>query len=385
MYFLSTTLFEQEKETERTQLCGAVLTSFNPAEISARPVLSMVTMDELSEIDRAMCAGFTINEDGVLLSDSSPRRVTGSAQISFVKNEIDMANSSDKTLIDFLKDCLNYNCRVLQNYEKALSGEELPITIPVESFKVSNSSFNIYASYQREDKSFRTMSLIDIEENKAKEFCVAIPAEYFSGMLMNYKSLIALKSVKGLEEYTICKVDLPLQPFPVLTGEAFCNYLAYNVAYYKIGLQVIDVLLSDTKFKSDTTANKDTQYAGTPKTPAPSLSIESEYTNHALNQIMSCMDDSTLLVELVQSNGEANITMNWMQEIQKASNSAVNGELAKTCIALRHDCKSKYLHFALELLAQRLCINQVNTFSLPFGSVLKGGGVNGCSLKRTFG
>lgn len=385
MLFLSTALFEQPTDSDRTRLCGAVVTSFDPQNLNKRPKMSMHSLEELASLNRSECAGFFVDETGVLFSDSTARRVTGAAQIAFVKPEIEQVNNMKKSLIDFVKDGLVHNVRVLQNFEKASSGEESPILIPMESFKVSNSSFNIYASYQREDKSFRTMSLVDIETNKAKDFYVAIPSDSVSSFITSYVGVVEEPAVKGLEEYTIYKVSLPLVPFPVLTGEAFCNYLAYSVAYYKIGLQIMDILLTDTKFKPDVSKVADSVYTGTPKTALPSLSIEHDYSKHCLPRVMDCLSGKGDIVELVRTDGEALITMNWIQAISGESSEGTNEDLAKYCILLRRDCKAKYLHFALELLAQRMCINQVNTFSLPFGSILKGGGVNGCSTKRTVG
>ena len=79
-------------------------------------------------------------------------------------------------------------------------------------------------------------------------------------------------------------------------------------------------------------------------------------------------------------------TFVWLQDIFKASEqfegTDTEDKLAAACVSLQRECRERLLHYSLELLAQRYYICKLGPNDDLMGPVLKGGGVNGCSIKR---
>lgn len=386
MDFLTTALFALDNAGTE-QLVGALLTRFDPANLLSRAKVVFATANELKTSDKIEPSGFKMDESGVLLSDTRARREMNQQLASYVETEV---NSDPVTpppaLIDVVLYGAFYNASILVNAkEVAISKETEPILIPMSSLKVSNSSFNIYAPFKNSSGRFRTFSLIDTQTDENIPFVMAVPkqnAEKF-GVMAN---VITPYSGIDLEDMVTYQVNAKLEPFYTFTGEAFCNYLAYNVAYCNIGLQVIDQMTAESKYVSDNEEEPVESYVR--KIPKHNVLIECTCKKANLLGVLQCASDQDKLRDLLKDE-ESYITFVWVQKIYKASDKfegdSLEVKLAAACTAMRRECKAQLLHYACELLAQRYYICLVGKSADCIEQVLSGGGVNGKAIKRIIG
>ena len=385
--FLSTALYKGDDGTP-TDLEGALVTSFDPTSIYSRAGLSFLSADELkAAVSAGEAMGFAIGEDGVLLSDTASLLVTDASTCDYVSKEADSTDERQCGLIDVLLHLSCLDAHIIPNWDDYLVHGANPVHIPISSFRVSNSSFNIYAPYRGTDGAFRTCSLVDVQTNKSKMFAVAVPQTIgFTSWLAQ-----AIRPTGVADgEYNYYMVDATLDAASALFGEAFCNYLAFQVSYYRLGLKIIDWFRDTYKLSPPDITTSEVKAATTDrKVPAPSMTIEAPYKKHAASDMMKLImsGQHDTIQRVCERDEEAYITYSWLTAILKAAQVNDGDDAAKlrtACFGLKAKAKQMLLHFELELLSQRLHIMSLGMAGDILSTVLKGGGVRGYSCKRFY-
>lgn len=384
MDFLTCALFSKEDELAE-KLVGAIITRFDPDDVTSRAIQRYISVEDMRKPNMLKPSGFLMKDNEVLLSDTTARRAMASDLTEYIENELKCTGGLPKPgLIDFVLLGAKTGSRILPLSDKDGAVDEGAISM--SNLKVSNSSFNIYAPYRDSDGQFYTCSLMDIETNTPRRFTAAIDLASANSF---HKFLPWMRERPDMElsGYRIYDVEIPLLAYPAFTGEAFCNYLAYNVAYCKIGLQVINAFVRESMYKpeQDEPAVKPRVTADR-KVPLYNLYIEAPYKHEKVQSILNCDNDTAELKALVSRDEEAFMTFSWLQHIFRApqvyANMQDNVSMEAASLNLQLDCKLQYLHFACELLAQRLYLHGLGQFDTSLGEALKGGGVNGISFKR---
>lgn len=376
---------------EEHRLLGVVIVHFDPTEYTGRAKVELLSIAEFAEKYKDMTpSGFNCGENGALLSDTVMRRAIASSVFSYMEEELSKIGHRELDIVDLVLFGVENKGYVIANYGRISEEESYDLNgiyIPFKSFKVSNSSFNIYASYKDADDSFKTFSLLNVEDGSKKPFAVAFPAEtdlsQFEGLEVQQ-----ILNLSG-RDYILYTVDMGLVPFYASVGEGFLNYLAYNVAFYNIGEKTLKELAPETETIVPS-VQKSSDYI--PRKPKVNVAIEHVYKESQLKTIVSLLQNKEQLFEFLNTNPEASVTYYW---IQKAYNSpwfkdnmdkpeCSEGDLlATSCSNLLIDCKMMRLKFALELLAHRYYIYSMGMINDNLNVVLRGGGVGGETVKRS--
>lgn len=386
MEFLGDAIFSAQDNT----LLGAKIISFDPANYTSRASTKLYTTSELKRVYSTMDPrGFKFDPQGTLFSDTVVRRVLTDSVFSYMGKERANKNRRALDITDFVLYGVENNGFVFANYadcENPDAFESDGCFIPFKSFKVSNSAFNIYAPYKTKSGEYRTFSLLDVKDGSKVEFYAIF--DKTANMEVFVDSMKPCGELKLADvPYTIYKIDLGLGGFYGSVGEAFLNYLAYNVAFYNIGEKLMKEL-----------------QATMPKLPSPSVSepkgmpqrrsrvnvsIQHVYKETRLRGITGCINNPDDLVDFVREFPEAAVTYQWLQKIytspwyEQGDGKQPEDELLyTTCINLLPECRTERLKFALELLTHRYYIYLMGPVNDTLGPVLKGGGVNGKSVKR---
>ena len=107
--------------------------------------------------------------------------------------------------------------------------------------------------------------------------------------------------------------------------------------------------------------------------------------NHKLDAVMSKLNDTPALQRLVSSDEEAYVTLSWLQRLYNTSRDVYGDDpngMTAACLSIRSSCCLSLLQFSLELLAQRIYLMSFGPGGDPANPILKGGGVNACTIKR---
>lgn len=393
MDFLTVALYSSD-ETGAEKLTGALITRFDPEKITSRAKVMFVSAEDIKSKNGIDPKGFDVDADGVLLSDTQARRGVHKELAEYVGEEIN--NSSLKLgLIDVVLYGAAYGAHIIQNYEEYSADRENvdPIAISMVNLKVSNSSFNIYAPYKNVEGKFRTFSLMDITKDENYPFVMAVPEDQLENFAPVLSMMERLEEGVGLlNGYTLYRVDAPLEPFHTFTGEAFCNYLAYNVAYYRMGMRIIKDFLKESYKEEPALAIEEAEEEEelrTRKTPLHNVKIEAPYKTPKISEVVALIEQPDLLKERCRDDEEVYMSFIWLNTIFKTANDYSGNQseeaLMTACSNLLHECRQQLLHYSCELLAQRYYICKSGPFEDMLGPVLKGGGVNGYSFKRFAG
>jgi len=386
MDFLTAALY-YDAPGKGSMLRGTLLTQFDADSDVARARVRYVTAEELRQGlgTTVIPAGFTVSEEGILLSDTDCRRVLDEDIAQYASN-ISAGESPPVGLIDLVLHGAQAGASVVVNYDRWVEGDE-PILIPFRNFRVSESSFNIYAPYRNVEDKFRTFSLVNILTDEVPPIHLIVGQEGFSDLAC-LQSHMTVCADAPVDDGEICYLaDVDLLPASSLTGEAFCNYLAFNVAFYKIGLGIIAQFLEEAKYVYPPEAEvEEAPVVKEYKKPKHNISIKCGMHKLYTRKILSLMDDEQALASFLERVPEARITQAWLDNIvynkRNVKCAPGEGELAASCVNLRVECRRKLLRFSLELLAQRLYLCQLGPFDDPIGPDLRGGGVIGYSVKR---
>lgn len=370
-------------------LLGALILHFDPERYTERASVKMYTMQELAQAYPNMKpSGFLYEEPGLLRSDCTPSKVITESVFHYMSTEYAQYNKRSLDVTDLVLLGLESSGFVVANFEECGNSEsfiEDAIMIPFSKFKVSNSSFNIYAPYRNSDNLFRTFSLLKLEDGSMNVFYAMFPANVdmsgFGTGVQAWRSVV----VNG-KTNIIYKVSLGLNGFYVNVGEAFLNFLSYNVAFYNIGEKLIRELQPTTPL---TTPSVEEDVSKPRRYARVNVSIEHICKESKLKGILGRMDSKDELVQFIRDFPEANITYQWVCNIYSSpwfveSNKTLSEEesLGIACTNMLVECFKKRLKYALELLSNRYFIYTLGIVNDTLGPVLKGGGVVGQSIKR---
>lgn len=392
MDFLTTAIYTHNGDNEEV-LDGVLLIRYDEGETTKRPVPYYATAQELragiGKYGVITPRGFTLDDNGVLLSDTTCRSIFNDTVTTYIENEVPKSELIPLGLVDFVLDAIAADLSIFQNYDAMLKGEDtLSIMVAFSGMRVSQSSFNVYTPYRNSKNEFRTLSLVDITTDRSIPFHVVIP-EGMSDICKKYQQYM-VKCVpvdadlaEGSEVYL---VDIPLRASYCYMGEAFVNYLAYNVAYYTMGEKVIDGFLKDTRFVPESeVAPLKLEEPRQAKKPLHNVRIEHEYRHAHLQQLMESMGNREAMVTLLSMYPEVNVTLDWVQTIfrNKPQDCGWDSDaMYQSCVRLKYSCRERLLRYSLEMLEQRFYVCSAGFLSDILPDIMKGGGVSGCSIKR---
>lgn len=386
MDFLTKSIYVSAgKAQDDSKLAGAVITHFDPEDILSRATQRYVTFDELRDGTGINPQGFMLDTSGVLLSDTKARVELIDTLASYVGGVYEaQSNKRPVGLIDVVLAGVKCGGSAFVNYlDWAEDNSVSPILITMSSFKVSNSSFNIYAPYKvSESTGWKTFSLMDIVEDRAYTWYLCVPAGSSDSLNTFTEYLVPVKSHSA--SHDVYQVNIPLRHSGCYAGEAFANYLAYNVAYCEMGQKIMREITSDGSLplREEAPASQ----VRTFKFPKYNLSIQSSYKTPCIKAVLDCGDDMEQLKTLIAGSEEAFITLRWLKRIfseaEKIPGETMQEKLSAAYVALNYECRTQLLHFALELLGQRYFLITNGFIDLDLSAPLKGGGVNGQSLTR---
>lgn len=353
-------------------LAGIVVARFDERDIVKRPMLEYLSAEQArSPASGLNPYGFGFSEDGKLLSDTQSYE-----QCSFDANKVLSVINMNESVTYGLLDLVLLGA---DTGSILLVGDYV---VEMRTLKVSKTSYNIYAPYKTEDGAFRTYSLVDKETRLARELTMAIPTvdvPRFSHLSGFMEELEGRPKQRWLDDYTVFKVNAPLYGFWTFAGEAFCNFLAYMVGYYSIGLKVTN-FLKHNYLNVPVTVSKQEQVKRKPpiRTGKPPLIIESTLSKAKIREFVDALSNGKV-DEFRASSEEARVTTLWMEEALGVLQDDDPGRLSKL-LELESSITLANLSVSIELLAQRLLLDEFPVF--PSG-VFMGGGVNGKAIKRT--
>ena len=375
-------------------ILGALLTGFNPSDYTNRANVKLYTVDDLTnEYSQLSPRGFKFEPPGKLLSDTSVTRAVADSVFSYMKAECGKLGQRTLDITDLVLLGVKEGGCAFVNYEELVNDgcskedmEGRAILIPFKNFKVSNSSFNMYAPYQPTDnEGFKTFSLLEVEDGSPHLFYAIFPAtlsmEGFDGVV----PFGTLTLETG--DFVVYRVNLGLNGFYAGVGEAFLNFLAYNISFYNIG----EKLLKEMKTVMPTLPPIPVESPGprVPRRAKVNVSIEHIYRDSRLKGIIGRTDNTEELVAFMREYPEAAISYQWLQRIyQSPWYTEGEGKMTEeecvytACINLLAECRKTRLKYSIELLTHRYYIYMLGVVNDNLGPVLKGGGVSGQSLKR---
>lgn len=377
-----------------TSVLGALITSFNPADYQSRSVVKLYTTQDLfNSLGSMDPRGFKFEQPGVLYSDTTVIRVVTDSVFTYMEEECKGLGQRSLDITDLVLRGVDKNGFVIVNFENIQAASELDaleqkgIMIPFKHFKVSNSSFNIYASYKDvEGDGFKTFSLLNLEDGSMCKFYAMFPADV---NMADFGTGLIPSAVTTVEEtsYVIYEVNLGLSGFYANVGEAFLNFLAYNISFYNIGEKLIKEM--QTVMPKVPPLPSEEQPVRTYRRPKVNVSIQHVYKDSRLRGVLGCMGDVDSLVTFLKDFPEAAISYQWLQKIYQ-SPWYIDGEgrmseeecIYSACTNLLPICRQERLKYALELLTHRYYIYMLGIVNDTMGPILKGGGVSGESVKR---
>lgn len=380
MDFLTNAIFSAEDNT----LLGTLLTHFEPDNYLNRASVSFYSKEELTEkLPQLEPRGFRFGPNGVLAADTDVRKILSNNVLSFVEIEYAHLGARLIDITDVVLYGVQYGGAVLVNPTEVKQGTAAPLLVPFQNYRVSQSSLNIYGSYQLEDGTFRTHSLLELEDGSGKDFCCVFPPDVdmsrFASVCQQTDEVIINDTTMFLYEGHSC-----LKSFYTCVGEAFLNFLAYNVAYFNVGrrfLREVSPAIKDATIQERSPSAQDRRYA------KRNVSIEHTYDKLCLSGITRCNGDNARILEYLENNPEATITMHWLNKLfdspwYQSTEGDEDARCRAACANLMMECKEYGLKYGLELLTHRHYLTTVASYDNYIPLVLKGGGVNGESLKR---
>lgn len=385
MEFLSNAIVS---ETDHT-LLGVLLTSFCPENYTQRSSVKFYTTNELKQkYSMLKPRGFYFDEHGTLRSDSIASQEASESAVKYVERECANLGKQTNDITDLvLFGVVNHGFVLPQGIS------EDPIMIAFSRFNVSASSFNIYAGYSMsstEDSpgGYRTCSLLNSVDGTARDIVVAFPEgtvlPELYGTVDKQEDLVINGNV-----YNTYQVNVGLNCFPTCVGESFLNFLAYNVSFYNIGEKVIKQLKQNAQ--KDVPTHEKEERDSTPrarKTPV-NVAIEHIYKESRLDDIMRNVGNNQAMRLFIQDYPDAAITLQWVEKVfsspwylNEGSNHDDMFKIYCACLNMLPQCRVDRLKYAIELLTHRYYIYRMGLANDFLGPILKGGGVDGESIKR---
>lgn len=389
MDFLSNAIIS----AQNSEILGALITHFDPSNYQSRSSMRLYsTADLIAEKDKLDPRGFMFQSPGTLLSDTTVMRSVTDSVFSYMEEECSKLGDRTLDITDLVLRGVDVGGCVFANYEQ-LNGEVAPeeladkgIFVPFKNFRVSNSSFNIYASYQDEADNFKTCSLLKLEDGSAQKFFAVFPSTVdmsdFPRGVMPYQNIEL-----GGVPHVVYEINLGLNGFYASVGEGFLNFLSYNIAFYNIGEKLMKEIRVVMPKVPEIPVEE--QAPRVYRKAKVNVSIQHIYKESRLKGIVGCMGDNESLISFIRDFPEAAISYQWLQKIYSSPWYAeLEGKKPEeecvyaACTNLLSMCRQERLKYAIELLTHRYYIYMLGIVNDTLGPVLKGGGVEGESLKR---
>lgn len=385
MEFLENAIFSNTNYS----LLGARLTTYTPEVYTSRASVKLYTAEEFRENYAKFTPwGFQLGDNGTIMSDTPARCTLVDSVFSYVESESKQSHQHTFDTTDLVLHGVAAKGFVVVNYKETLTGAE-PILIPFRNFRVSRSSFNIYASYKNEDDYYRTFSLLDVREGGPKRFYAAFPEEYNLSGFQGGITLAGALEIDG-HTYIVYLCELGLSTFYASVGEAFLNYLAYNVSFYDIGIKALTGLIETVHPRPKPVYKKEENVERLDRVPHKNIGISHVYTECRLQEYANCGNNMDKVVELFKRCPEAIITYQWVDRVQKSPWFIETRDAQGTdeayyvaCTNLMQECRRDGLKCALELLTHRYFILSQGVANDNLGLILRGGGVDGESIKQS--
>lgn len=385
MDFLTNAIFS----TESSVLLGARITTFNPESLLERTSVRLFTKEELkSNYPFLHPMGFELSPDGVLLSDTICNQYVIESAFNYMITECAKQPERTWDITDLVLKGMESDGYVVVNYEQASKKEEEPNKISLKNFRVSKSSFNIFASYVNSEGKYRTFSLLDPTKGDKKMFCVAFPESVdvseFGSSLQMYGTCEINEQV-----YILYLADICLSTYYASVGEAFLNYLAYSVGFYNIGEKVMKRLIQTIHPEAKLNYPQEPrEYKG--RAPRANILIEHYYDTEFLDEVLERLDDENRLRDFFAEVPEAKVTYQWLQRLYSSpwflntrASSDINEAIYTSAVNLLQDARRDRLKYSLELLLHRYYIFQQGPMNDSLGIILRGGGVDDKSVKQS--
>lgn len=377
MDFLVSAFYDEQT----CKFLGASTVQFDPTDYCGRGTFRAYTDVEFFSLYKDLHPqGFLLNDDGLLMADSNARVVTTEDTFPFVYDTCQRVPHKRLDITDLLLYGVQNGGAVFVNYGSYKEGAD-PILIPFANYRVSASSINIYASYKLEDGSFRTSSLLDLEQGTGKDIMCTFPEGKVPLEFGNMCSQVDTVDIDGAP-LAVFKVNTSLEQFGISVGEAFLNYLAYMVAYYDIGRRVLKELVPavQTEEEKVTSTAPDKPRRKAEK----NVSIVHQYSRAYVDEVVECGSDAEQLSDLIRDIPEANITVHWIERVLSSPWYDPEKEdqgMRSASSNLSVECRECGLKFGLELLTHRYYMMATSGYEDRIPLILNGGGVNGQSAK----
>lgn len=364
------------------QLLGMSCVEFDLDMYASRARVRMYSADEFSAAYDSMTPmGFVLDKDGLLSADSNALRVVSGDTFPFIYEQCSKVPAKEFDITDLILFGAENSGATLVNYSAVKEGEE-PITLPFSSYKVSGSSMNIYGAYRLPDGSFRTHSMLEMEDGSGKTVYCIFPKGRLGSEFSGFCEEIDTIEVRGVP-MVVFKVDTTMKCYSVGIGEAFLNYLAYMVAYYNIGRKVLRVLAPAVESTQEKALPPQAERGA--RKVRKNVSIIHAYDREFVKDVVECSNDSVRLNNLVSAFPESRVTIHWVQKAYNSpwiDRSKEDNGISTVCANLAVECRKQGLKYGLELLTHRCQLMATMTFDNSIPLILRGGGVDGQSAKR---
>lgn len=382
MEFLSNAIISSQDSS----LLGAVITHFDPEDYLKRCETRLYTTDELvSAYPTFAPRGFIFKDGNNLFGDTSVQGVVANSAFEYMTEECAHFGQRGKDITDLV--LLGAKCGgfVLAGYKDDTDQGSF---IPFSSFRVSNSSFNLYASYQTDSGEFRTYSLLRLEDGSALEHYIALPKDV---NLEGFAGKVEMSGATQIEDavYTVYHIEMGLTKYYAAVGEAFLNYLAYNIAFYNIGEKMLKEFRNVVSPPVGYERPVDEGVIRFQRKASVNVSIVHVCKEPRLSSILQCTNDAAALQKLVDEYPEAEITWHWLCRLYRSpwftdSYGKMDENQARyvAAVNLLPICRQERLKFAVELLTHRYYLSGLGLVGDTLGPILHGGGVKGESIKR---
>lgn len=379
--FLSNAIFSAQDRS----LLGVILTRFHPDFYTGRSETRLYTLEELErDYEKLRPRGFALQENGKLVSDTSVGRILADSVFQYMEDECSTFGQRPLDITDLVLLGVEENGFVLAGYQNEM---DWGVFVSFKRMLVSDSSFNIYARYMTADGEFRTLSLLNLEDGSARTIYVAFPE---TTNLTGFGNKVMPCGAAIVEEqpYNIYKCELGLSGYYTNVGEAFLNYLAYNISYYNIGEDLLRNFRDNVSPPQGPSSKSDSS-ARIRRTPKVNVSIKHVYKETRLGGIMGCLKDPQMLEDFIHRFPEAEITRHWLFKcynspwfLENVDKMPDKQALYIASVNLLPICRKERLKYALELLMHRYYINLIGPMGDMLPLILHGGGVDGESIKR---
>ena len=364
-------------------LRGLQVTEYNPTTPLVRPVSKVIQTTEFDSSLNGNAMGWML-DNGVVMSDSPDLPTTDYDSLCDLLAQIDRADVKD--IVDVVLYGVDRGCFLLPLFEQG----DTDTRVDFSRLLVSKSSLNIYGRYRRPDGEYRSVSLLHPEDGTAKEFFMAAPTDSvpdgLEGLMVRIEQepLVLADGEKMWVYRCSSKLWGLRKPF---LGQPFCNYLAYNVAYHRAGLHLLNYCLKYAMKKCGVEKQQTSTETAEERPVRGQVSnviVEHIWDRDSTKDFLSSLQEKPDIPELVKARPHLMPYLEWYLKLSKEGWSFSDTDFQRMsgiCYRLQADCVRAMLPYSLELLEQRGILVEYGWLLDPTDIVFKGGGVVGSSRK----